>query len=48
MQHQGKERVRSAINNSGYSFPVEKITVNLAPANIKKEGTGFDLPMALT
>jgi len=44
---ESKERVRSAINNSGYSFPVEKITVNLAPANIKKEGTGFDLPIAL-
>ncbi len=44
---ESKERVRSAINNSGYSFPAEKITVNLAPANIKKEGTGFDLPIAL-
>ena len=44
---ESKERVRAAINNSGYDFPVEKITVNLAPANIKKEGTGFDLPMAL-
>ncbi|MBW2199934.1 MAG: YifB family Mg chelatase-like AAA ATPase [Deltaproteobacteria bacterium] len=44
---ESKERVKSAINNSGYSFPADRITVNLAPANIKKEGTGFDLPMAL-
>ena len=44
---ESKERVKSAINNSGYTFPDDRITVNLAPANIKKEGTGFDLPMAL-
>ncbi len=44
---ESRERVRSAINNSGYMFPDDRITVNLAPANIKKEGTGFDLPMAL-
>ena len=44
---ESKERVKSAINNSGYSFPDDRITVNLAPANIKKEGTGFDLPIAL-
>jgi len=44
---ESKERVKSAINNSGYSFPDDRITVNLAPASIKKEGTGFDLPMAL-
>ena len=44
---ESKERVKSAINNSGYTFPPDRITVNLAPANIKKEGTGFDLPMAL-
>jgi len=44
---ESKERVRSAISNSGYLFPDDRITVNLAPANIKKEGTGFDLPMAL-
>ena len=44
---ESKERVKSAINNSGYSFPADRITVNLAPANIKKEGTVFDLPMAL-
>ena len=44
---ESKERVKSAIGNSGYNFPTDRITVNLAPANIKKEGTGFDLPMAL-
>ncbi|MCJ7616735.1 MAG: ATP-dependent protease, partial [Desulfobacterales bacterium] len=44
---ESKERVKSAINNSGYIFPDDRITVNLAPANIKKEGTGFDLPIAL-
>ena len=44
---ESKERVKSAISNSGYTFPDDRITVNLAPANIKKEGTGFDLPIAL-
>jgi magnesium chelatase family protein len=44
---ESKERVKSAIKNSGYSFPDDRITVNLAPADIKKEGTGFDLPIAL-
>ena len=44
---ESRERVKSAINNSGYGFPDDRITVNLAPANIKKEGTGFDLPIAL-
>lgn len=44
---ESKERVKSAITNSGYRFPDDRITVNLAPANIKKEGTGFDLPIAL-
>lgn len=44
---ESKERVKSAIANSGYFFPDDRITVNLAPANIKKEGTGFDLPIAL-
>jgi magnesium chelatase family protein len=44
---ESKERVKSAINNSGYRFPDDRITVNLAPADIKKEGTGFDLPIAL-
>ena len=44
---ESKERVKSAISNSGYDFPFDRITVNLAPASIKKEGTGFDLPVAL-
>jgi len=44
---ESRERVKTAIYNSGYYFPDDRITVNLAPANIKKEGTGFDLPIAL-
>ena len=44
---ESKERVRAAIKNSGYSFPSRKITVNLAPADVKKEGPAFDLPIAL-
>ena len=44
---ESKDRVKSAINNSGYKFPDDRITVNLAPADIKKEGTGFDLPIAV-
>jgi len=44
---ESKERVKAAITNSGYAFPADRITVNLAPADIKKEGTGFDLPIAL-
>jgi magnesium chelatase family protein len=44
---ESKDRVRAAIKNSGYEFPNRKITVNLAPADVKKEGTGYDLPIAL-
>ena len=44
---ESKERVRSAIKNSGKKFPNHKITVNLAPADLKKEGVGLDLPIAL-
>ena len=44
---ESKDRVRSAIKNSGYEFPARKITVNLAPADIKKEGSAYDLPIAL-
>ncbi len=44
---ESKERVRSAVKNSGYSFPVSRITVNLAPANLKKEGSQIDLPIAV-
>lgn len=45
---ESKERVRSAIKNSGLSFPVNKITINLAPADIKKEGSQYDLPIAIS
>src|SRR3989338_560443 len=41
------DRVRAAIRNSGFKFPSNKITVNLSPAHIKKEGTIFDLPIAI-
>lgn len=44
---ESKDRVRAAIKNSGYEFPARRITVNLAPAAIKKEGSGYDLPIAL-
>jgi len=44
---ESKDRVKAAIKNCGYEFPVQKITVNLAPADIKKEGPSFDLPIAL-
>ncbi len=45
---ESKERVRSAIKNSMLEFPMHKITVNLAPAYVKKEGTSFDLPVAIS
>lgn len=44
---ESRERVTAAIKNSGYEFPIKKITVNLAPADIKKEGSAFDLPIAV-
>ena len=44
---ESKERVRSAYKNSGFTFPASRITINLAPANIKKEGSVFDLPILL-
>ncbi len=44
---ESKERVRSAIKNSGFEFPTRKITINLAPANMRKEGSSLDLPIAL-
>jgi magnesium chelatase family protein len=44
---EAKERVRSAIRNSHLDFPVKKLTINLAPANIPKDGSHFDLPIAL-
>src|SRR5581483_9116924 len=44
---ESKERVRSAIRNTGADFPPKRITVNLAPADLPKEGPSYDLPMAL-
>ena len=44
---ESKDRVKAAIKNCGYEFPNRRITVNLAPADVKKEGTGYDLPIAL-
>lgn len=44
---ESKERVRTSIKNSGFNYPVKKITVNLAPADTKKEGPLFDLPIAI-
>ncbi len=44
---ESRERIRSALRNCGYDIPPTDITVNLAPADIKKEGSGYDLPMAL-
>jgi magnesium chelatase family protein len=44
---EARERVRVAISNSGYKFPTRKVIVNLAPANLRKEGAAFDLPIAL-
>ena len=44
---ESKERVRAAIKNCGYEFPQRRITVNLAPADIRKEGSAFDLPISL-
>ena len=45
--NEAKERVHSAIKNSGFSFPLGRVIVNLAPADIRKEGTNFDLPIAI-
>ncbi len=44
---ESKERIRSAIKNSGFDFPLRKIVVNLAPTNLRKEGATYDLPIAL-
>jgi magnesium chelatase family protein len=44
---ESKDRVKAALKNSGYHFPSDRITVNLAPADVKKEGSGFDLPIAI-
>ncbi|SDT86881.1 YifB family Mg chelatase-like AAA ATPase [Desulfobacula phenolica] len=44
---ESKDRVKTAIKNSGYAFPMDRVVVNLAPADVKKDGTGFDLPIAM-
>ncbi|MEG2456384.1 MAG: YifB family Mg chelatase-like AAA ATPase, partial [Clostridia bacterium] len=44
---ESKERIRSAIKNSGFLYPIKRITINLAPADTKKEGPGFDLSIAV-
>jgi magnesium chelatase family protein len=44
---ESRDRIKAAIKNSGYPFPRHHVTVNLAPADIRKEGTGFDLPIAV-
>lgn len=45
--NEARDRVKSAIKNSGYTFPSKKIVINLAPADLKKAGTSFDLPIAI-
>ena len=45
---ESRERVRAAIRNSGYEFPLSRITVNLAPADVRKVGVGLDLPIAVS
>ncbi|HXS94813.1 MAG TPA: YifB family Mg chelatase-like AAA ATPase [Candidatus Limnocylindrales bacterium] len=44
---ESRERIKSALMNSGFGYPNKQITINLAPANVRKEGAGFDLPVAL-
>ncbi|HLQ61514.1 MAG TPA: magnesium chelatase domain-containing protein, partial [Candidatus Acidoferrales bacterium] len=44
---EARERVRAAIRNSGHTFPLRRLTVNLAPAELRKEGSGLDLPIAV-
>ena len=44
---ESRERMKSAIRNSGYEFPQERVLISLSPADLKKEGAGFDLPVAL-
>lgn len=45
--NEARDRVKSAIKNSGYTFPAKKVVINLAPADLKKVGTSFDLPIAV-
>jgi magnesium chelatase family protein len=44
---ESRDRVRPALKNIGFNFPLKQITVNLAPADLKKEGSSFDLPVAI-
>src|SRR5215470_5360979 len=44
---ESRERIKSALLNSGFGYPNKAVTVNLAPANVRKEGAGFDLPIAM-
>ena len=44
---ESRERIKSALMNSGFGYPGKAVTINLAPANVRKEGAGFDLPMAM-
>jgi magnesium chelatase family protein len=44
---ESRERIKSALMNSGFHYPSRSVTINLAPANVRKEGAGFDLPMAM-
>ncbi len=44
---ESRERIKSALLNSGFGYPSKSVTINLAPANVRKEGAGFDLPMAV-
>lgn len=44
---ESRERIKSALVNSGFGYPSKSVTINLAPANVRKEGAGFDLPMAM-
>src|SRR5262245_37012954 len=44
---ESRERIKSALMSSGFGYPAKAVTVNLAPANLRKEGAGFDLPMAI-
>src|SRR5512145_453606 len=44
---ESRDRVRAAIRNSGFEFPPRRVTVNLAPADVRKAGSSFDLPIAL-
>lgn len=47
LSEKSRERVKSALLDSGFGYPNESVTIKLAPANVRKEGAGFDLPMAL-